>query len=384
VTSPDVPLYQVRRVCLFARPWHGSLGDFILVNIFLHQLRRAFPLAKITHVVGPAATERFAEFFSAHSYADSIVTCPDHQDDDPGRWARFRSEIRAGSYDCAIIDPASRDLLAEQAARCGIGIRIGLSSGGAADRFLTAPIQLPPGEHCQPDLLDIARAFAGALGLAVPEPADVVPPFPHRPEPVPALPGPVVAVHPGGAAHWNRRWPLARYGDLCRALAKSEHASFILVGSANERSDLLTLRDAVSATAPGSTVAVSAGESLNRLACLLDQADVLVANDSTPAHMAAALGTPAVVLYGPTTESLWRRVYVHQHAVNHHDLCQLDIAHAGGPTAMPCRFSCKYLYMNREGPYPQCLIDIGVGEVYAAVRRQLSGQLTGQASSDRS
>jgi heptosyltransferase-2/glycosyl transferase protein BlmE len=186
------------------------------------------------------------------------------------------------------------------------------------------------------------------------------------------MPGPVVAVHPGGARRWNRRWPLARYGELCQALARSRRVSLVLVGSAEERPELCALRDGVTAAVPAAAVTVSAGESLNRLARLLDQADVLVGNDSAPAHIAAALGTPTVVLYGPTgTEFLWRRVYLRHHGVNHHYLCQPYKEPPHAMDTMPCRFSCPFMYAAPDGPYPRCMTDINEDEVHSAVLRQL-------------
>lgn len=373
MTQPPAP----RRICIFARLWEPGLGDFIQRSIFLHLLRRAFPQAQITLIIGPEAAGRFTEFFAAHSPASRIETCPEYGDDDPVRWDRFLRRTADQGYECCVVDPDSRGLHAEQAARCGIGDRIGFATGVADNRFLTRPIRLARPIFGLPDLFDFAVGLAGVLGLPSPAPADVVPPFPFRPEPVPAMDGTVVAVHPGGAPHWNRRWPLARYGELGRALGRSEHASFVLVGSADERSDLLALRDDIRAAARPAQVEVSAGASLDRLASLLSRADVLVGNDSAPAHIAAALGTPTVVLYGPgMTEFMWTRVYLRHHGINRSYDCQTvrNLPRGPGTVTMPCRHACHYPYVEAAGPYPRCLTDIGLDEVHQAVRRQLSAR----------
>jgi ADP-heptose:LPS heptosyltransferase len=387
VTSPLPPgehAAAVRRVCIFARSWHGGLGDLIPVNIFLHQLRLAFPHAEITHVVGAQTAGRLAEFLAGHSYASRVVTCPDQWDDDPDHWDQFLADIRAADYECCVLDPGSQPFLAQGMADCGIGLRIAAATGGPADQFLTRPMILAPAENCQPDLLDFARGLAGAVGLPPPVAAEVVPPFPYRAQAVPELPGPVVAVHPGGARHWNRRWPLARFAELCGLLAGSPGASFVLVGSADERPELSWLREAIVGQVAGARVEVSAGDSLSRLASYLSRADVLVGNDSAPAHVAAALRTPTVVLYGPgDTEFMWQRIYPRHRGVNHHHVCPPYQEQPPGADTNPCRFLCQSEYTAADGPYPRCLTDIQVPEVLAEVRQQLSGHYAGEVAGGR-
>lgn len=372
-----------RRVCVFGNPWPGGMGDRIIFNVFLALVRKAFDTAAISYVANREDVWRFSEYFGAHCYADRVIGCPDPDDDDPACWGQLATELRAGRYDVAIFDPNGQEVMARQAAAAGIAARIGIVSGGPADRLLTTTVRmrLPDGEGGS-DLVDYAAALAGVLGLPAPRPADVVPPFPFRPQAVPVLPPPVVAVHPGGAPGWNRRWPLARFAGLCRMLAMTEHASFVLVGTADEEAELGFVRDGILAAAPTAQVLVSAGESLNRLASLLQRADVLVGNDSAPAHIAAALRTPAVVLYGPgSREFWWRRAYIHHRAVDHHRVCQYH-GHVGGPTVMPCRYSCHFPYVTAAGPYPECLRDIRADEVRRAVLAALAAGRNGAAANN--
>jgi len=361
------------------------MGDRIIFNVFLALVRKAFGAAVVSYVANREDVRRFSEYFGAHCYADRVIGCPDPDDDDQDGWRRLAAELRAGRYDVGIFDPNGQEVMARQAAEAGIAVRIGIVSGGPADRLLTTAVRmrLPDGEGGS-DLVDYAAALAGVLGLPAPGPADVVPPFLFRPEAVPVLPRPVIAVHPGGAPGWNRRWPLARFSGLCRMLAVTEHASFVLVGTADEQAELASVRGGILAAAPMTEVLVSAGESLNRLASLLDRADVLVGNDSAPAHIAAAVRTPAVVLYGPgSREFWWRRAYTHHRAVDHHRVCQHH-GQGGGPTVMPCRYSCHFPYVTAAGPYPECLRDIRVDEVRRAVLASLAAARNGAAASNRS
>jgi len=97
-----------------------------------------------------------------------------------------------------------------------------------------------------------------------------------------------------------------------------------------------------------------------------------VGNDSGPAHVAAALGTPTVVLYGPgLTDFLWARIYPRHYAVSHRHVCMPFCAQQS-TDVIPCQFSCPSAYVSAAGPYPRCMSHIEVDEVYRAIRRQLA------------
>jgi ADP-heptose:LPS heptosyltransferase len=370
-TGPD----PVRRVCVFARTWHQGLGDLVPVNVFLQVLRQAYPRAEITHVVGEAAAARQAEFFARHSCADRIVPCPNYWDHERGHWAEFFAGVRSAAYDCCILDPLSQPLVAKEMAGCGVGVRIGFASGAADEQYLTSAIPVRPPGGC-PDLLDFARALAGAVGVPAPAPEAAVPWFPFAAQPVPVLPPPVVAMHPGGEAYWNRRWPLARFGELGRRLAAGKGevggASLVLLGSAEEAGDLAGLAGLAGA---GAVTQVCAGEPLDTVASWLAAADVLVGNDSALAHVAAALGTPTVVLYGPSGDgSLWKRLYPRLRGVHGHGAC--EPVHTGPLVEgrAPCAHSCPRPYVSAAGPYPYCMTRIELAEVHKVVQEILAGQ----------
>jgi ADP-heptose:LPS heptosyltransferase len=368
----------VRRVCLFARTWHLGLGDLVWVNLFVQVLRQAYPQAEITHVMGEQATARLAEFFARHSSADRIVQCPDHADDDPAHWEEFFAGFRSAGYDCAVFDPLIQALVAKGVAECGVGLRIGFASGAPDQQYLTSAISIRPGQGCL-DLLDFVQALARGLGVAAPAGEELAPWFRYAPQPVPVLPGPVVAVHPGGERHWNRRWPLARFGELCARLAAEEGASLVLLGPADEAGELAEL-----AGMAGAPVRVCAGESLDTVASWLAAADVLVGNDSALAHIAAALHTPTVVLYGPTGGwCQWKRLYTGHRGVYGHAACEPIGGASPVDGRAPCAHSCHFAYVSAAGPYPRCLTGIETAEVHAAVREVLAGRVERSAGARR-
>lgn len=97
-------------------------------------------------------------------------------------------------------------------------------------------------------------------------------------------------LHPG-ATDARRRWPLASFAAVGRALA-SAGAQVVVSGTPAE-SDLCA---ALAAQVPGA-IDLGGRLSLGGLAGLLARCAVVVANDTGPMHLAAALGTPTVCVY---------------------------------------------------------------------------------------
>jgi ADP-heptose:LPS heptosyltransferase len=366
-----------RRLCVFARLRGPGLGDLVQRNIFLAILRKAYPHADVVLIVGSDVSAQHAEFLANHCYASRVLACPENRDKDAQQWARFAASLRVENFDACVIDPDSYELDARFAAEQGIPIRIGFATGHAADQWLTAPIRLPRPLFGMPDLFEYANGLAISVGLAPLRPADVVPAFPYQRDTATSLPSPLVAVHSGGARHWNRRWPLACYAELCSSLGAAQPTSFVLIGADDEAADIGVLSERIQASLPTVRLEICLGSSLNHLANIVRAADVLVGNDSAPAHLAASLGTPSVVLYGPTlTEFMWARVYPRHVGINLRYECQTirNLPRDAPLLTMPCAFTCHYPYVSAEGPYPRCLTDIGVAQVLAAVQRMLSTQ----------
>jgi ADP-heptose:LPS heptosyltransferase len=117
----------------------------------------------------------------------------------------------------------------------------------------------------------------------------------------PVPPGAVGAtlIHPG-AASAARRWPADRWA----AVAHAERAAgrpVIVTGGAGE----IPLARAVARRAGLEAGAVQAGTDLEQLTALVAAAARVVVGDTGIAHLATALGTPSVVLFGPTPPALW-------------------------------------------------------------------------------
>ncbi|HOX47174.1 MAG TPA: glycosyltransferase family 9 protein [Myxococcota bacterium] len=111
--------------------------------------------------------------------------------------------------------------------------------------------------------------------------------------------GLVLAVHPGAGAA-VKRWPPGRFGELCRWARRELGAGLVLLGGPEEDA----LLDAVLAAEPGAAL-VSRGEPLREVAALLQACTALACNDSGLMHLACAVDTPVLALFGPSSEHVW-------------------------------------------------------------------------------
>lgn len=105
----------------------------------------------------------------------------------------------------------------------------------------------------------------------------------------------VCVLHP--AARWaTKRWPAERFALLADRLAVEQGWRVILVAGAAERAQA----ESVCRQMRQPVIDLSGRTTLPQLAALLKRAALLVTNDSGPMHLAVAVGTPVVAIFGPT------------------------------------------------------------------------------------
>jgi len=107
-----------------------------------------------------------------------------------------------------------------------------------------------------------------------------------------------VVLNPGGN-DTAKRWPTERYAALAGYLAKHHSVRVLINGAPNEHELVRTILDECGDTSRVHDLA-TAGVTLGALKAIARDADLLVTNDTGPRHIAAAVGTPVVSLFGPT------------------------------------------------------------------------------------
>jgi lipopolysaccharide heptosyltransferase II len=160
---------------------------------------------------------------------------------------------------------------------------------------------------------------------------------------------PLVALAPG-AAHFTKRWPRHHWVELTRHLSRTH--DIVIVGGAAER-DIAA--DMV-ATA-GDRAANAAGRyTLDGTAALLKRAALLIVGDTGVLHLATAVGTPVIGLYGPTIEAFGFFPYAVPAVTLQHQLRCRPCSSQGGPACPLGHHNCLGLMMP--------------GEVLKAMRRE--------------
>jgi heptosyltransferase-2 len=159
----------------------------------------------------------------------------------------------------------------------------------------------------------------------------------------------LIAVAPG-AAHATKRWPLEHWRTLIRRLG-AQGFDVAVVGAADDAAIGLEL----SPSTNGRVVNAAGAFGLQGTGALLRRSAVLVSGDTGVMHMATAVGTPVVALFGPTVEPFGFFPYT-----NHASVLELELS------CRPCS--------SKGGPrcplgHHRCMVDIVPEMVYGTVRQ---------------
>jgi heptosyltransferase-2 len=114
------------------------------------------------------------------------------------------------------------------------------------------------------------------------------------------------AVHCGSGSP-AKNWPTKDFAAVCRWLRETKQCELVVVCGEADEKVTKELLDALAPSAPR----VARGLRLAQLAGVLSQCQLYLGNDSGVTHLAAAVGTPSVVLWGPSSFELWRPLGAH-------------------------------------------------------------------------
>jgi heptosyltransferase III len=111
--------------------------------------------------------------------------------------------------------------------------------------------------------------------------------------------GPLIALHPGSGGE-RKNWPIDRWAALGETLFAQNPRLLVIAGEA-DRPRLAALQEAWS----GKPIGVAQDVPLPGLAAILKEARLFLGHDSGISHIAAAVGAPSLLLFGPTDPEIW-------------------------------------------------------------------------------
>lgn len=282
---------QARRIGLI-KP--SALGDIVQALPVLAALRRRFPDSHITWVVNRSFEPLL------HGHPDLDATLPFDRGALGRGWRGLRGvgafvqALRQQRWDLAIdLQGLFRSALMAWAS--GAPRRVGLASAREGARWFYTDLIAETEQaalHAVERYWRVAEAFGvGDLPRTFRLPlADEARRWAEQTLAGRPRPWLVLAV---GARWQTKRWPVPHFAALAGRAQREFGGTVLLIGTAEERA----AAQAVARRLPGPSAMLAGRTSLPQLAALLARADVVLANDTGPLHLAAALGRPVVAPY---------------------------------------------------------------------------------------
>jgi heptosyltransferase-2 len=360
----------------------ADMGDALLATPALRLLRAARPEAHICVLTSPGGAGAFAH---CGLVDEVLVFEKGHWDRAWLAWRRplaplrLAARLRAQRFEAVLLlhGLVTRFGALKHAAlvlSTGAPRRVGLHRTGLASwrsRFLNAGPRDPgyDGAHVATQMRAVAAALVGAGAQAdwslafepghaararardlldESEPSD----------------GPLVAIHPGsGAFSPARRWSPEGFARVADALAE-DGARIVLLGMPED--GVAQVRAAM--TAP--SLDLSGRTPLRVLAAVLERCALLVANDGGVGHLAAAVDTAVVSVFGPSNDAAWRPWWPPDRSVpSPHRVVALDLP------CRPCFYVGHRLGSPQGCPTRDCLRWLRAARVLDAAREVLDPKL---------
>ncbi|HVF27243.1 MAG TPA: lipopolysaccharide heptosyltransferase II [Pyrinomonadaceae bacterium] len=350
---------RIERVVVRGANW---VGDAVMTVPALRELRRALPGAHITLAMRAWAVG----VFDGADFLDEVMILDSERRGLRGRLSEVR-EWRRRRFDLAVLFPnAFAPALVAWAAR--VPRRIGYDTERRGT-LLTHALHVPDWRGKRHEVFYylniIAKIERSMGGESSPAPA----PLAGADLPAPRLnleisferrqaareilmqhgvlfDRPLVALCPGSTNSRAKRWPPERFAALADQLIDDAGAGVVLIGSREE----MDVTAEVVGHMTRRPVVLTGKTSLAETIAVLSHADLLITNDTGPAHIAAALNLPTLVIFGPTDPTTTRPFSASAEVIRR------------PPECAPC--------MLRVCPIDhRCMTAITPAEVYARARQ---------------
>ncbi|MEZ4342544.1 MAG: lipopolysaccharide heptosyltransferase II, partial [Nitrospirales bacterium] len=282
------------------------IGDAVLCEPALRDLRDRFPSAKLAILARPG----IGELFRAHPAVDQVLNYHWRSEHHGmiGLW-KLTFFVKSLKFDMAVLFQNAFEA-ACIAWGAGIPRRVGYATDGRR-YLLTQPIAVPgPGSfhHMQYYRKIVAQAFAcesvdrtPSLAIRFEEEAHAAIKFPKvfdTPEEM------LVGINPGSIYGSAKRWLPERFaevansllGDLRKGARKGQQPRCVIVGGSGEED----LGRVIGRSLGGHSIVLSGQTSIRELMAVVKRCAIFLTNDTGPMHLAQALGVPVVAIFGST------------------------------------------------------------------------------------
>lgn len=336
------------------------LGDLVLLGPLLRNLRRHWPKASLTVL----AESAYGPVLALNPDVASILAFPAGA----GGWVRFLRRLRAARYSHVLdLDNTEKTALLTWWTRAPFRTALRHKGRPRLPRGYTRVVRDPSDAHERRSIDEYYLQVLGAVGVPVvdrevrlvPRADDLAAVRSFVPASHPRL-----LVHPGSRSPY-RLWPGANFAAVCDRLQAESGVRVVLAGGPREQDLLADIRRQC-ATPPAVT---SQPLEIARFAALAAQFDAFLGHDSGPMHVAAAVGTPVIALFGSQNMALWR-----PHGSRHRLL----------QAPMPCR-DCVApgVCVPGDSYRSYCVRRLEVGTVLGAVRDVLGESAVANPRSSR-
>jgi len=336
------------------------LGDIVLLGSVLRNLRLHWPDARLTVLTEPA----YAGVLALNPDVTAALTFPRATTGWPGFFAVLR---RAHFTHVLDFDNTDKTALVTRLTGAAVRVTFDRETNPFRHRWVyTGHAAVAADFYVSHHITETYLTLLSALSVPVtsrevrlvPRPADDAAVAPLVGLTKSAIRNPQfrrILLHPGSRSPF-RLWPAERFAEVCDRLQEQLGVQVFVVSGPGETALVKQIR----AHAKTHLVALEQRLTVGQFAALLAQFDLFLCHDSGPMHIAAAVGTPVVALFGSQNAAIWH---------------PLGDRHAVLQTGLPC--AC----LGSEAPTPcvkndsyrsYCVRKLDVNLVFDSLRAKLA------------